>query len=217
MEIINDLTKTCKFCESLGYLKDGTLCSCRIKLYDYVRYHESNIPKIYWDVSYKSFMTTNKQNNLFLQKLLAYPEKQLDKLNLGFFGSSQTGKSTTAAIIAKKFIDKSLLSIYWFNYSTLLYSLRRKFNDSAVDLMLDDALKADLVIIDDLGRDYALDKLFAKSEITRIFQEIFESRRSVIITSNFFVTDLEESFDIKFNSLISSNLRMIDFKMKEVT
>ena len=202
----------CQKCKDRGCLEDNILCDCRIKLYKYARYHEAAIPKIYWDVSFNSFMTAKKRDNMFLQKLLKLTETNLDQLNLGFFGSSQTGKSTTAAIIAKKILDDSLLSVYWFNYATLLYSLRRRFNDSAIDCQLDYSLKADLIIIDDLGRDYAVNKLFAKAEVTRIFQEIFESTRSIIVTSNFFVTDLESFFDSKFNSLISLNLRLVNFK-----
>jgi len=155
---------------------------------------------------------TSKANNDLLKSILTEPEKNIDFLNLGFFGPTLSGKSTTAAMIAKAVIDKDLLSVYWFNFTDLLYQLRRRFTDNTVEAQIDAALKSKLLILDDLGRDFALDKASAKTEITRIFQSFFESARFIILTTNLFITDLERNFDVKFNSLVSLNLTTITFQ-----
>jgi DNA replication protein DnaC len=99
-------------------------------------------------------------------------------------GTNGTGKTHLAAAIALQLISEGI-PVICKTSSDLLLDIKRSFDDENVQewRVLDVYRKADLLIVDDLGKEQCSD--WAMTTLYTIFNDRYEDMKPVIITTNY--------------------------------
>lgn len=185
---------TCDACQDTGYI-DGRKCSCFRRLEVELLYDASQIRDLLETNNFSHLSYDYYQgDDLALFKHAVTTCKNFinnfdsDYRNLLFYGTVGTGKSFLSDCVAKELIDQGKFVIY-FSAIRLFESISSKmYTKELSDQLLDALYHSDLLIIDDLGTEYATD--FTKSHLFNIVNERMCNRKAVIISTNF--TTLEE-------------------------
>ncbi len=128
--------------------------------------------------------------------------------NLLFYGRAGTGKTFLINCIAKELIEKSFSVIYLsaVQLFDLLadYSFRRSNNTSVYrQIRMDELLRCDLLIIDDLGTE--MGNSFTDSSLFDCLNERLIHQKSVIISTNLSLDDLQKNYSERIFSRTTGN------------
>ena len=127
------------------------------------------------------------------------------------FGNPGTGKTMTACGIAVKFIDDGKTAVYILA-SELLDLSFSQVNDAA---KIKTIFSADLLIIDDLGSEFADSKQFKLSFFDKILASRFVRRKPTIITSNLQPSSLTKRYGHKRAQQIMDEFIMLGIVCKD--
>ncbi len=187
----------CETCQDTGYVGD-TQCACmKHKLMDRL-YDQSNVRDIIKTENFDTFDLRlfsdqvvaeegispkgNAQKNL--RTAMAFAE-DFTGGNLLLYGDSGTGKTFLCNCIAKDVLERGKTVLY-LTAGQLFKQLEelRFHRDEEEETMDWDAelLQADLLIIDDLGTEFAT--MFTASELFRIINDRKIRKRPVVISTN---------------------------------
>ena len=124
--------------------------------------------------------------------------------NLFFVGRTGLGKTHLSLSIAKVLLNKGIDVVY-FSAPTLFMKLERErfSRDAMLSETLENALKCDLLIIDDLGTE--LKTQFTLSTLYHILNERLNSKKPMIISSNLSVQEIHESYEERIASRLFGN------------
>lgn len=184
---------TCKTCRDTGYI-DGRKCSCFRRLEVELLYDASQISDLlktnnFSHLSYDYYQGDDLER---FQLAVATCKNFINNFdsdyhNLLFYGTVGTGKSFLSDCVAKELIDRGKFVIY-FSATRLFESISSKmYTKELVDQLLDGLYHSDLLIIDDLGTEYATE--FTRSHLFNIINERMCNRKAVIISTNFTTLD----------------------------
>ncbi|MDE6531587.1 MAG: ATP-binding protein [Lachnospiraceae bacterium] len=184
---------TCDACQDTGYI-DGRKCSCFRRLEVELLYDASQIRDLLEtnNFSHLSYDYYQGDDLALFQNAVETCKKFInnfdsDYQNLLFYGTVGTGKSFLSGCVAKELIDQGKFVIY-FSAIRLFESISSKmYTKELSDQLLDALYHSDLLIIDDLGAEYATD--FTKSHLFNIVNERMCNRKAVIISTNFTTPD----------------------------
>lgn len=189
-----ELHYICEACRDTGYI-NGQKCSC---------FRRQEIELLYDASQIRDLLKTNNFSRLsydyyqgddlaLFQHAVATCKNFInnfdsDYRNLLFYGTVGTGKSFLSDCVAKELIDRGKFVIY-FSAIRLFENISSKmYMKEQSEQLLDALYHSDLLIIDDLGTEYATD--FTKSHLFNIVNERMCNRKAVIISTNF--TTMEE-------------------------
>lgn len=184
---------TCKTCRDTGYI-DGRKCSCFRRLEVELLYDASQISDLlktnnFSHLSYDYYQGDDLER---FQLAVATCKNFINNFdsdyhNLLFYGTVGTGKSFLSDCVAKELIDRGKFVIY-FSATRLFESISSKmYTKELADQLLDGLYHSDLLIIDDLGTEYATE--FTRSHLFNIINERMCNRKAVIISTNFTTLD----------------------------
>lgn len=184
---------TCEACRDTGYI-EGRKCSCFRRLEIELLYDASQISELlktnnFSRLSYDYYQGEDLER---FQLAVATCKNFInnfdsDYRNLLFYGTVGTGKSFLSDCVAKELIDQGKFVIY-FSAIRLFENISSKmYAKELSDQLLDALYHSDLLIIDDLGTEYATE--FTKSHLFNIVNERMCNRRAVIISTNFTTLD----------------------------
>lgn len=184
---------TCAACRDTGYI-DGRKCACFRRLEVELLYDASQIRGLLETNNFSHLSYDYYQgDDLELFKLAVATCKNFinnfdsDYRNLLFYGTVGTGKSFLSDCVAKELIDRGKFVIY-FSAIRLFENISSKMYTKELSEQLLDALyHSDLLIIDDLGAEYATE--FTRSHLFNIVNERMCNRKAVIISTNFTTLD----------------------------
>lgn len=110
---------------------------------------------------------------------------------LYFYGSNGTGKTHLAAAIALELMPKGV-SVIFRTFAGLLSDIKDTFNTDRSEMEVIKAFSdADLLIIDDLGKEQCTD--YAISQLYTIVNNRYEDCKPIIITANYAIEELEQA------------------------
>lgn len=184
---------TCKTCRDTGYI-NGRKCSCFRRLEVELLYDASQISDLlktnnFSHLSYDYYQGDDLER---FQLAVATCKNFINNFdsdyhNLLFYGTVGTGKSFLSDCVAKELIDRGKFVIY-FSATRLFESISSKmYTKELADQLLDGLYHSDLLIIDDLGTEYATE--FTRSHLFNIINERMCNRKAVIISTNFTTLD----------------------------
>lgn len=184
---------TCELCRDTGYV-DGKKCSCFRRLEVELLYDASQIRDLLKTNNFSRLSYDYYQGDDLERFQLAVATCKnfinnfdSDYRNLLFYGTVGTGKSFLSDCIAKELIDQGKFVIY-FSAIRLFENISSKmYTKELSDQLLDALYHSDLLIIDDLGTEYATE--FTKSHLFNIVNERMCNRKAVIISTNFTTLD----------------------------
>lgn len=184
---------TCEICRDTGYV-DGKKCSCFRGLEVELLYDASQIRDLLETNNFSRLSYDYYQGDDLERFQLAVATCKnfinnfdSDYRNLLFYGTVGTGKSFLSDCVAKELIDQGKFVIY-FSAIRLFENISSKmYTKELSDQLLDALYHSDLLIIDDLGTEYATE--FTKSHLFNIVNERMCNRKAVIISTNFTTLD----------------------------
>lgn len=213
----------CVKCKDTGYVGNEK-CNCFKQAIADLLYFGSNIRSILEHENFSKFSFRFYSDDYIdetiglsplsnMQKVVAgcknfirHFEKKHD--NLLFLGNTGVGKTFLANCIAKELLDRGFTVIYLtaFRLFDILEKYKfGKYEDSAQEAsnQFDYILDCDLLIIDDLGTE--LNNAFTTSQLYLVINERLLRQKSMIISTNLSIDNLNTNYSERIYSRIISN------------
>ena len=210
-----ELEYVCETCKDTGYV-DNVPCTClKQKVMDKL-YDQSNVRDIvkvenfdHFDVRLYSEQVSKKEGisprenaMQILRQALAFVENFADGgQNLLLYGATGLGKTFLCSCIAKELLDQGYVVLY-LTAGQLFRKLEEirfsKDEDGEKEEWDKELLEADLLIIDDLGTEFAT--LFTASELFRLINDRKLKNKSVIISTNLNPEDITNQYSDRITS-----------------
>ena len=159
----------------------------------------SNLPKKIEDCTFEKAVVKNREEMKIKNLIERYCKnfnKALDNgIGLYFYGVRGTGKTFYSLCIFNE------LSKNYKVYRTSLMGIYKRIKktwknkDTDEDRVLGDLLKADLIILDDLGKEY-LSEEWGKEKLFEIFNMLYEQEKCLIISTTMDPSQMSEYLSI---------------------
>lgn len=178
----------------------------------------SGIKKRFRQRTFAHFKADTPERRRWLRIAREYADHFAEKLATGdglyIEGTNGTGKTHLAAAIALQLIDAGV-PVVCKTSADLLSDVKKAFDDSSITeaAVLKAYKDADLLIIDDLGKEQVTD--WSISTLYNILNDRYEDMKPTIITTNFGADDLIEAETPK--GFDSSKARAIVSRLREVS
>ena len=223
----------CPLCEDTGFLKSGEKCNCFKQALINEYYKMSNISKnfktqnfntldlsLFSDEIIPELNISSKQNILEISAICEMFVQNFTKENeenLLFYGDTGLGKTFMSNCIAKALLDKGFTFIYQTSFKMFEIIEEYKFhniNNSISKENYNNLFECDLLIIDDLGTE--LTNTFTVSELFMILNTRLLNKKKTIISTNFSLSKLAETYTERISSRIFDKFTLVKFVGKDL-
>ena len=223
----------CPLCEDTGFLKSGEKCNCFKQALINEYYKMSNISKnfktqnfntldlsLFSDEIIPELNISSKQNILEISAICEMFVQNFTKENeenLLFYGDTGLGKTFMSNCIAKALLDKGFTVIYQTSFKMFEIIEEYKFhniNNSISKENYNNLFECDLLIIDDLGTE--LTNTFTVSELFMILNTRLLNKKKTIISTNFSLSKLAETYTERNSSRIFDKFTLVKFVGKDL-
>lgn len=206
---------SCEICADTGFI-GGKVCKCLERFTIEENYSDSSLKNILRKENFASFDETLFSDyadgkNISPRKSILNARKRCETFinnfgkqneNLLIIGKAGTGKTFLTHCIADELIKKGFSVLY-----TSAYGMITRLTKAAIGEE-DDAFEryingADLLIIDDLGTERLTD--FSESQLYNILNARLTSEKSIVISTNCNVADINEKYGERIVSRIFGN------------
>lgn len=213
----------CPYCKDTGYIGNQK-CHCFQKAIIDLLYTQSNLKNILQEENFDHFSfayysdnhmdpTTGRSSLAIMQNAYQTARDFVDTFsdefrNLFLYGDTGIGKTFLSNCIAKELIDRSYSVIYFSANELFDVLAKSRFEkDETADQMNEHILDCDLLIIDDLGTEFA--NSFTVSQLFLCLNERLLRKKSTIISTNLSLESLVETYSERTFSRITSNYTML--------
>ncbi len=220
---------TCKKCCDTGYIL-GERCSCLTALLDRYTVNELNKEckiKLHtfaeFDLSYyPESITTNSGTTIETRSLMEGHVKycieyaksfSVDSPSLFMIGATGLGKTFLSSCIAREVIANGY-SVAFDSIQNYLRDIEREHFGKAEGDTLEALLKADLLIIDDLGSEFTTS--FNSSVIYNIINSRTNKGMPTIISTNLSIDELGKRYDDRIVSRLTGMFKPMRFIGKDI-
>lgn len=214
----------CETCKDTGYV-ENTLCACmKHKLMDRL-YDQSNVRDIIKTENFDTFdlrlfsddvvpsegISPKENAKRNLKMAMAFAEDFTGD-NLLLYGGAGRGKTFLCNCIAKDVLEQGRTVLYLTAGQLFKQLEEMRFHRSEEEETLDwdaELLDADLLIIDDLGTEFAT--MFTASELFRIINDRKLRKRPVVISTNLDYQALMEQYSDRVMSRLIGEYTTLKF------
>ena len=217
----------CAICRDTGFA-DGKPCICYRKKLTEKAYEQSNLSALLTHQSFDTFdlsVYSDEVDPDFGMSPKAYMKKVVelcrsfvknfdaDSQNLLFWGDPGLGKTFLSTCIAKELIATNHSVIYETAYKTfsLLEELKFKKSDNEEKLKfkVDKLYSCDLLILDDLGSEFATQ--YTTASLFDIINSRLISGKKTVINTNLSITELTKKYGERVVSRLYGHYRVLNF------
>lgn len=228
-----DTHYTCEKCNDTGFYEErdeikgvshGTkLCSCHIDLLKKLASEEMSMQTPLelssfddFDLSfYKNDKETLEQMKYIFETCVSYSQNfDLDSPSLLFYGRTGLGKTHLSLSIANAIIQKGFNVIYGSVNNFFAKIEYEKFNKGNDTYTLDLLCDADLLILDDLGMEFAT--TFTNSALYTVINTRICKGLPTIISTNLSPDDLRDKYHESIVSRIVGTFDILEFLGKDI-
>ena len=228
-----EIQHDCNICKDKGFLDNGHKCNCLKQEIINEAYKMSNISRMLEKENFTTLDTSifssekdpesnisPQQNMLQIVSICESFILDFDKdngENLLFYGDTGLGKTFMCNCIAKSLLDKGHLVIYQTAFKMFEIIEEYKFhniNNSISKENYNNLFECDLLIIDDLGTE--LTNTFTVSELFMILNTRLLNKKKTIISTNFSLSKLAETYTERISSRIFDKFTLVKFVGKDL-
>jgi DNA replication protein DnaC len=141
-----------------------------------------------------------------------WPQARKDGWILGFYGHSSAGKTHIASAIAIACVKRYLIKPYILSMPRLLEMQKKTFRAEMDNTRspLDEAIEADLLVLDDLGAEYTKTRgdgsvSWAEDFLYQILDERIKNDRPIIYTTNYSKSGMKERLPMRIYERLARN------------
>ncbi len=219
---------SCEKCKDTGFV-DGKMCECLKDILKKQTYNELNkispldlssfddfSLKYYSDVSQgEENLTPRIRMKNILEYCISYAKSfSKNSPSLLMQGNTGLGKTHLSLAIAKTVIENGYAVIYSSVPALLIKLEKEQFSQASDENTLEYLLDCDLLILDDLGTEYATK--FTTATIYNILNSRMLSSKPTIMSTNLTIKELEEAYTQRFVSRIMGNSENLRFLGKDI-
>ncbi|MBO5408537.1 MAG: ATP-binding protein [Clostridia bacterium] len=210
----------CPICHDEGFV-GSDLCECYRKLIVKEAYLCSNLAERIQTENFDTFSleihSEKKNMEWIFEKAKQYCKRDSGlKKNLLFTGPTGTGKTFLSSCIAKEFLDQGFFVFYLSatRISNLLDDAKFRRDDARSMEYVELISECDLLILDDLGTEYAFG--YPQSQLFDLLERRMISGKRTVISTNMNLDELNEKYSPRFVSRILGNYEVFVFKGKDL-
>lgn len=213
---LKDYMPLCALCNDTGY--NGTkLCSCTLKRAKEMAFSALSAEMPLEESSFESFSLdyyTDSNHKATMKKIFDFAKKYAENLNSSsgsvlFFGGTGLGKTHLSLAIASAALEKGMGAVY-SPAQNLLHKLEKEhFSRSADTHILEDVNECDILIIDDLGAEFATS--FTQAAIYNIINTRLLLGKPTVISTNLTIEELAERYTPRVASRIIGSYALKEF------
>ncbi len=221
-----EIPYTCRKCKDSGIV-DGKLCECHLTILQQLSVNELSCSPVLARSTFDTFdinyYTDIKDRALgyspreymrgCYEMLKAYSENFNPQTNSFFFcGGTGLGKTHLALAVLNK-VSENGFSVYYNTVSKIVKQMKNENFGRADTDIEEEIATADLVIIDDLGAEFASE--FGNAAINELIGDAILSGKAMIIISNLSVGELEARYGQRLTSRLNS-FEVLEFTGEDV-
>ena len=211
-----DMGYTCPDCKDTGYIGNEK-CHCFKQKIIETLYDKSNLRAMTREANFKLLSESYYQGEDLKRFQGARRAAEdfvnnfdSDYQNLFIYGTVGTGKSFLSICIADAIIKKGHSVIYFSSQGLFeliaenTFDYKTKQNLRAI---YDDLYECELLVIDDLGTE--MSSTFTASELFALLNERESRKKSTIITTNYSLEQLQNTYSDRIFSRVASNFKLL--------
>lgn len=199
----------CPICRDEGFV-NGQPCECYLRLIKKEAYLLSNIGERIEKENFDTFSlqihSDQKNMEAILHKTKLYCENspQIQK-NILFTGPTGTGKTFLSSCIAREFLQKGKFVFYLTatQISNLIDDAKFRRDTGDSQAYLDLIKQSDVLIIDDLGTEYAFG--YPQSQLFDILETRMVTGKRTVISTNMNLNEINQKYSPRLVSRILGN------------
>ncbi|WP_455046227.1 ATP-binding protein [Leptotrichia trevisanii] len=172
----------------------------------------SNLPANWWEKTFEKSDVLSEEENEIKYRLEYYCRhfKEAKSKGLGLYlcGEVGTGKSFYSLCIFNELL-KNDYKVYRTTLNGIyqrIQSTFNNFNNLTEEKVFKDLLEADLIILDDLGKEN-ISETWGKSKLYTIFNFFYEKEKSIIISTNLEKEEIADFMDTQGNDALIDRFR----------
>lgn len=223
----------CDKCNDTGFLKSGKPCSCYKQELIKTSYVHSNITDVLkrenfdtynlevfsdeYNEEYKTSPKAHMMSVLANCESFVYDFHLKDQKNMLFYGQTGLGKTFLCNCIAKALLDKGHTVLYQTAFRIIDTISNYRFSNKKTDDMrfrYNMLINCDLLIIDDLGTE--MTNTFSTTELFNVINTRLLEDRKTIISTNFTLQQLDETYSDRITSRLFGQFELIPFFGKDL-
>ena len=215
-----DVHFNCHLCNDTGY-KDNEICKCLKKLCGVLMAEKINQNSRLNLSSFKTFSLEYYKGDdyITMRKILNHVRDYTHKFstnseNMLFFGGTGLGKTHLSLAVASVIIQNGYSVLYDSAVNILRNIEKEHFSNEYTMETADIVMNADLLILDDLGKEY--ETKFYSSTIYDIINTRINKNKPTIISTNMDFEAIKRRYDESVVSRLTSLYTCLEFKGDDV-
>ena len=218
-ELTRKAVETCSDCGGSGLVTviegdepSSRRCACRRRVDHLVRLAAAEVPREFWTVADLVLeWNRDKQEAVtaYCGNLAAAREH-----GLGFLMTGENGVGKT--VCACTVLDAALrqgYSAHYVTFHTLLARIRRGQRDWMLRDALDEALRCDFLVLDELGKEGAASQdAYVVSELDAVLRQRRHNLLPTVVVTNLEADRVGDVYGASVDSLISDRMRVLTFR-----
>lgn len=202
----------CTKCEPKGFLLVNggySPCSCYREYTRMKKLHDSGLPKAYWPQSLDVFDGCASAKAVITDYIFNLQANLISGKGLYIYGPPGVGKTLLSSYILKAGLALGkTCHFYYFNDVLSTFTDAWK-NDAARVEVENSIIGSDLLVLDDLGREFKSNKRLHESILDAVVRTRANNLRPLIITSNLDLYDIKDTYGAVIIDLFHEGLRTV--------
>ena len=209
----------CRACHATGWRHEITSeddfettqvpCSCRLELRFQVGLRAGAIPPEYWGVEQFDFQY-NKSN---LEQVVRYcgdiRRARTDGIGFTMLGENGTGKTAMSIYILAKALRAGYTAAYLTAHSYLT-SIPASWYDSGLRTWLDELVRADFLVLDEMGKEHKAKEEAKMAELDSLLRARAAAFKPTTVITNMSVAEFRNAYGASVDSILSArNKRLV--------
>ena len=213
----------CKKCNDTGYVGIDP-CECLRKALRRESYLNSGLGAMLTDQSFENFdLSLYPEKSRKMMEFILSQTKQFAKnfgdenscKNIMFYGGTGLGKTHLSTAVAKELIDRGFYVVYDTALNIMHTFERERFSKVDVPVTTDRYFDCDLLIIDDLGSEFA--SSFTHATLYNILNTRLCSGKGTLISTNLSDAEaMKKAYDDRIVSRLVGSYRSFGFEGEDI-
>lgn len=212
-EYYNETVAVCAKCELKGFLpaRGGyAACECYVRYMQLRALHDSGLPKLYWDIRAEDF-TGDKAAFAVVQDYIDnFRSIVRTGSGLYLYGNPGVGKTLLASYILRAGLAQGFkCNFYYFNNVLSVFTEAWR-DERARDEVESNIINSDLLVIDDMGREYHSNKKLHESILDTVIRTRASNLKPIVVTSNLDRYDVKDNYGSVIIDLFKGHLKSVN-------